>query len=206
MMTKSLSNNKLFSKAVLSRRKTSLLYLKKMAERDRFQFSNFDELFGELQSVHRLRRNIFHTMIVPALLFFISLGGVIAYRETGDFWALPFCALPFFVLFCGVIWHSFVVRRDELRIYENGFSYRTRKKIQTCLWSEIFFFDVREFNEFENPETDIKLYPLGYVVKNNDETINFDFYMTGTPLLAERFRNSKSAPRKKSEKTKDKNK
>ena len=169
-----------------------------MAKKDRFQFSNFDEVFGELQSVHHLKRNIFHTLIVPAILFFIFLGGVIAYRETGDFGALSFCALPFFVLFCGVIRHSFVVRRDELRIYKNGFSYRRRKTLQTCLWSEILYCNRREPNEFENPETGIKFYPLDYIGKKNGETITFDFYMTGTPLIAERFRNSRSAPRKKS--------
>ena len=206
MMTKSHLHNKLVSKAVLSSRKTVYHIWKKMAEKNRFQFSNFDEVFGKLQSVHRLKLGSFRTIVVPAILFFLFLGGVIAYRETGDFWVLPVCVLPFFVLFCGVNWYCFVVRSDELRIYENGFSYRKRKNLQICLWSEIYFYDVRELNEFEHPETDIKHYPLAYVKKRNGETITFDFYMTGTPLISGRSRNSKSKPQKKSGKSRNKNK
>lgn len=175
-----------------------------MTENDRFRFSNFDELFGELHSVHHSKLTKFQTIVVPAILFLLFLGGIVAYRASGDFWTLPVCALPFFLLFCGVIWSIFGVRRSELRIYENGFSFRGRKNFQTCLWSELHFYDFRELNELEKEETNKKNRPLGYVVKQSGEKIDFGLYLTGTPLIAEKFKKFKSELHGKSEKPKNK--
>lgn len=204
MMTKSLSNNKLFSRAVLSKEKSGLLYLEKMAEKDRFQFSNFNEIFGELQSVHHVRQSKFQTITVPAILFLLFLGSVIAYRESGDFWAIPFCTLPFFLLFCGVLWNIFASRRAELKIYENGFTYRSGKNLQTCLWDEIFFYDIRERNEFEMSEKKKKGYPISYVRKKNEETIKFHAYMTGTIQISRHRQNTGAKSRKKNAKAQNK--
>lgn len=171
---------------------------------DRFQFSNFDELFGELHSVHRSKPSKFQTIIVPAILFLLFLGGIVVYRASGEFWTLPVCALPFLVLLCGVLRNLFVVRRDELRIYENGFLLRSGDNLKTCLWTELYFFDLRQLSEPEKEKKNKKDRPLAYVAKQNGENINFGLSMTGTHLIAEKFKKFKSGNQGKSKKSKNK--
>jgi hypothetical protein len=42
-------------------------------------------------------------------------------------------AIPFFVY----LWSIISTRKDELKVFENGFTYHTRKELVSCLWDEI---------------------------------------------------------------------
>jgi hypothetical protein len=168
-----------------------------MPENKHFQFSNFEEVFGERQSVYRIKRGIFQIVIIPALIFFLFLGGVIAYRETRDIWVIPVCVLPFFLLFCGLIWQLFSTRRDELAIYENGFTYKSGKNLQACLWSEIKFCHHRELNEQEIGKLEAGVFPLGSVEKKSGEVIEFDHDLPGTPELTRRYNTKKPADKRR---------
>lgn len=175
-----------------------------MPETNRFQFSNFEEVFGELQNVYRVKRGLIQILIIPALIFFLFLGGVIAYLETKDWLVIPVCVLPFFILFCGLVWNLFSTRRDELRIYENGFTYKGGKRLQSCLWNEIKLCHRRELNEEEIGKFDTGVFPLGSVEKLSGEVIALDHYLPGTLEIAERFEQSKRRTRQKRSKTKNK--
>lgn len=168
-----------------------------MPENDQFQYSNFKEVFGELQSVHRIKRSLIQTVVIPSLIFFLFLGGVIAYRETRDWLVIPVCALPFLFLFCGLVWNLFSTRKDELNIYENGFTYKSGKNIEACLWSEIKFCYHRERNQTEIENSEYNIFPLGSVEKKNGEVIKFEHELPGTPEILKRFENPKSKRRKK---------
>lgn len=174
-----------------------------MPEKNRFQFSNFREVFGELEKVHRVRRSKFQIIIIPALIFLLLLGGIIAYTETRDVWVIPFCVLLPFLLFAGLVWHLFSTRRDELRIYENGFTYKGGKNLQACLWSEIKFFYHRELNELEMTELKAGIFPLGSVEKKSGEVIAFDPGLPGTPEITERFELDKRKIKRKRSKVKN---
>jgi len=162
---------------------------------ERFQHSNFAEIFGRPLETHRIKRSLFQMLVIPAILFLLFLGGVIAYRETRDIWALPFCALPFGLLFVGVLWHLWTTRRDELRIYEHGFTYKNRKNLYACLWSEIDHCRIRHRNEFEIGQLPDDIHPLGAVEKKNGESIEFDHDLPGTPAITRLYNGWKNQPR-----------
>ncbi len=154
--------------------------------KNRFTYSNFKDVFGELQSVHRVRRGIFEIIVIPSLIFFLFLGGIIAYRETQDIWVIPICVLPFFLMFCGIIWHLVSTRKDELKIYQNGFTYKGGKNIQSCLWKEIKTYHHRELNSREIAEFENETFPLSSIEKKNGEIIEFDHDLPGTPEIIKR--------------------
>jgi len=163
-----------------------------MREDNRFTNSNFDEVFGKLQKVHRVRRGITENIVVPSVLFFLIPFGIITYIATKDYWTIPCCiALPV-LMFCLAVWQIFSTRKDELRIYENGFTYKGGKNLQACLWQEIKNCDCRELNDREMAELEDGVFPLGSVEKNNGEVIAFDFDLPGTPEIIARFEKSKT--------------
>ncbi len=160
---------------------------KKMQEDNRFKYSNFKEVFGELQSIHRVRRSIFEIIVITLIIFLLFLGGVIAYQETQDIWVIPICMLPFLLMFCGIVWHIFSTRKDELRIYENGFTYKGGKVLHSCLWKEIKSYHHRELNSAEINELENEIFPLGSIEKKNGEIIGFDHDLPGTQEIGRRL-------------------
>lgn len=114
-----------------------MIELRKMMENNRFQFSNFKQVFGKLQSVHRVRRSKFELIVIPSIIFLLFLFGVLIYIASEDVWAIPVCAIAPFLLFCGLVWHLISTGGDELKIYQNGFTYKSKKKTRACLWKEI---------------------------------------------------------------------
>ncbi len=163
-----------------------------MPELNRYSNSNFDEVFGKLQNVYRVRRGITENIVVPAVLFFPVTFGIITYIATRDFRTIPCCiALPV-LMFSLAVWQIFSTRKDELRIYENGFTYKGGKNLEACLWQEIKTYDYRERNNREITELDDSVFPLGSVEKNNGEVIAFDFDLPGTPEIIARFEKSKT--------------
>lgn len=166
-----------------------------MENPDKFSNSNFKEVFGKLESIHGLNRSFFEKFIIPSVVFGCFLFGILIYISSEDWLAIPVCALPFLVLFTGLVWYLFVSRRDELRIYENGFTLHSRNKVNSCLWSEINTYVRREPlpSDLENPAGN---FALDYVEKKNGEKIFFDSNLKGTEVILERFEN-RNKPKKK---------
>lgn len=163
-----------------------------MPENTRLKNSNFDAVFGELQNVYRIWRGGFENIGLPSIIFIFMVGGVFYYLDTRDWMTLPCCIAPAAIMLACFGWSFISTRRDELRIYENGFTHRSGRKLQTCLWTEIRNCHRRErdnriITEFNGDET-----PLDSVEKKNGEIIVFDFEMTGTPEIAARFQSRKS--------------
>ncbi len=165
-----------------------------MRENNRFTNSNFKEIFGELQSVHRVRRDKFQTVVIPSILFLLFLGSVVVYKESQDFFAIPVCVVPTLLLFGGIVWHLFSTRKDELRIYKNGFTHKGGKNLQSCLWTEVKRYHQRELNDQEIQEVSelkTEFVPLASIEKKNGEAIEFENDLPGTTEVYKRICRSK---------------
>ena len=158
-----------------------------MEENNRFKYSNFNEVFGELQNVYYIKRGAAEKIFVPAVLFFLIPFGVITYVASKDWWTIPCCIVVPVLLFCLAVWQIYTTRKDELRIYENGFTHKSGKNLQSCLWTEVETYTYRERNSREIAELPDDVFPLGSVEKQNGEVIGFDFDLPGTPELTEKF-------------------
>jgi len=156
-------------------------------EDERFKNTNFADVFGELKSVHSPRRGCFENFGIPAILFFLLIFGVLTYVGSQDKLTIPFCIVIPFLLFCMMMWHLYTTRRDELRIYENGFTYKSGHHIQTCLWKEIKICNHRERNDREMAELKENEFPIGSVEKKNGEVIAFETDISGTHEILKRF-------------------
>jgi len=163
-----------------------------MPEKNRFKNSNFDEVFGKLQLIYRVRRGITENIVVPGVLFFLIPFGIITYLSTNDYLTIPCCLVLPVLMFSLMVWHIFSTRKDELRIYENGFTYKGGKKLQTCLWQELKTYQYRERNNAEIAEFENGVLPLGSIEKKNGDVIAFDFDLPGTPEIIARFEKSKT--------------
>lgn len=164
-----------------------------MEKPDKFSNSNFKEVFGKLESVHGLKRSFFEKFIIPATVFGCFLFGILLYVSSEDWLTIPVCVVPFLVLFLGLVWYLFVSRRDELRIYENGFTLYSRNKVHSCLWSEIKSYDYREPFPREIGKIKEGSFPLDWIEKKNGEKILFDSNLEETEKLLERFENRNKA-------------
>lgn len=154
---------------------------------ERFSNSNFSDVFGRRVSVHRVNRGWFEILVVPLLLAAMCLFAYAAYLGSGDWVVLPVCGGPFLLLLIGVIWHLFATKTDELKIYENGFTYRTSGRFYTCLWAEIENCTTRELIASEIGRTDEDLRPLYSVKKKSGELIEFESDVDGTTAIFRRF-------------------
>ncbi len=108
-----------------------------MSEENSFEFSNFHEVFGKLQSTHRVRRSKFEIVVIPSIIFLVFLFGVLIYIASEDVLVIPVCVIVPFLLFCGLIRHLFSTGKDELKFYQNGFTYKSKQKTQSWLWKDI---------------------------------------------------------------------
>ena len=158
-----------------------------MEENNRFKNTNFDVVFGELREVHTVRRSFSDKFLAPGALFFLVIFGVITYVAADDWLTIPCCVILPVLLFAMASWQIFTTRGDTLRIYENGFTYKSGKNLQACLWSEIKDCRQRGRNEREMKELNDGTPPLGAVEKQNGETINFDSDVPGTGEILARF-------------------
>src|SRR5215213_5912740 len=163
-----------------------------MEENNRFTNSNFREVFGELENVYRVQRSTAEIILIPGVLFFLLIFGVITYVANRDLWTIPCCIVVPLLLFSLVVRQFVSTRKDELRIYENGFTYHAAKNLQSCLWTEIKTYHHRERNSREITELADDVFPLGAVEKKNGERVDFDSDVPGTPDIISRFEKSKA--------------
>ncbi len=70
-------------------------------------------------------------------------------------------SLPFFCL----AWFQFSLVQDELRIYQNGFAYRGRGRVQKCWWPDV------EFLTFAIGKSNTSTLPVSTAVRDSRGTL-----------------------------------
>ncbi len=164
-----------------------------------FKNSDFDQAFGELISVHRARFEWITVLwVFFALVLLVPGLGILSEHYLGGSVCIA-CSLPFFYL----AWMQFANRRDELRIYQNGFTYTSRNDIQTCLWSEAasFSFTTSMNHNYTEKVSDIVgesiAHELTGVIKTNGRHIEFREGIIDPAELIAKAKASKSKRAKK---------
>lgn len=94
------------------------------------------QTLGSLKATYRVKRKVGDYVPLGAMLF-IAVFGIGTFLASKDVLTLFVCALPTVMAFVLVAWQLFWGRHDELKLFENGFSYQTRKELNSCLWHEI---------------------------------------------------------------------
>lgn len=157
-----------------------------MPEEESLKNSNFNAVFGELEDVYRIRWGG-EVIGIPLLLLVALVGGVFYYLDSRDWLTIPCCIAPSLLVLGSFVWSTVATRRDELRIYEKGFTYRSGKQLQTCLWTEIKTYRHRERKGYnpDNPNPDE--FEIGSVEKKNGEQIAFDPDIGGTNVILRRY-------------------
>lgn len=125
-----------------------------------------DSNLGKLQKVYRFKfvcGQIFMLSFIIYPLALFTLGIFV----TGGFLLLIF-VIPLSIAFYALLATYWPDRKDELSIYQNGFTYYTsRKGLQSCLWKEISHFIKGRWNSIDG------------VRKKNGEAIYFSDEMPG---------------------------
>lgn len=170
---------------------------------NRFKYSNFDEVFGELQSIQRVKRSKAETILILSVLLFLLIFGFITYIASEDIWTLPFCVVIPFLLLLLVVRHTFSTRNDELKIYQNGFTYKSSGKYQACLWSEIESLEHINTRHRNALEIEQGILPLESVTKRGGEIIVFTNDLSGTTEIETRFKSFQNMPKKRNKRIKN---
>lgn len=120
-------------------------------ELDRYEFSQIPEsekiteaeadalepkTLGELKATYHVKNTIGEIVPLGMLLLVAGFGAVLPIANN-NVWLIPGCSLPLAIPFCLYLWQIVRARKDELKIYENGFTYLSRKGQADCLWHEI---------------------------------------------------------------------
>ena len=122
---------------------------------------------GPLKATYHVKRKVWDYVPLGAVLF-VAVFGVGTFLASRDILALFVCSLPPVIGFALLVWTYISDRKDELKVFENGFSYQTRKDLVSCLWDEIEDYSVvRRSND------------ISAVKKENGPWINFANNMQG---------------------------
>jgi hypothetical protein len=68
---------------------------------------------------------------------FPAIVGVAAIFAVPEIVGKILCSVPTILPIIVYVWLLFSERRDEMKVFENGFSYRTKKQTTECLWEQI---------------------------------------------------------------------
>ncbi|MDQ6787398.1 MAG: hypothetical protein M3033_11385 [Acidobacteriota bacterium] len=148
--------------------------------------SDIIQSLGELKDVYRVELKLKRFLPIIVLFFLFLLGLYILIEPFYLSYSLAWKkdAMIFFAIlksaililpFPFALWFVLRGARDELKIYANGFTYRSRKGLQTCLWKEIK--DGTWVLDLDNREK------MTSVVKHNSEKIIFTYAMQGLDEL-----------------------
>lgn len=99
------------------------------------------QTLGALKATYWVKRGVLDYIPIAAVLF-LAVFGVGTFLVSRDVLALFVCSLPPVLAFVMLAWTLISTRRDELKIFENGFTYQTRKGLISCLWDEIEDFSI----------------------------------------------------------------
>lgn len=131
---------------------------------------------GMLKATYHTGRNA--VQLIPiAVLLLVAGFGVLLPVANNNWWLAPACTLPMALPFVIYVWTFFRTKNDELQVFENGFTYRTRRETVSCLWDEIVDYttEPRSFTP-----SDIK--------KEDGTWISFAFQMQGLDDLQPHLR------------------
>ncbi len=101
------------------------------------------DALGTLHGVHHVKKSIWWKRFLFFITALFLLVTVASYLFAPDTSSIFICTLPLVLLafvFLMMLRSAFLTGNDELRIYDDGFAYRSRSKTQTCRWEEIVHF------------------------------------------------------------------
>jgi hypothetical protein len=93
-----------------------------------------------LAGTYRVKLNAAYFLPHAGLASLALLGFAILWGASG--WKVYVSAVVFVLLSAPllfILWRTIPTWRDELQVYENGFTYKSRKGLQTCLWKQISY-------------------------------------------------------------------
>jgi len=149
--------NRLKITSIEKRNKETITFAYKMRgldvlfhELDEYEFSQIPEskkataedlakspqTLGELKATYHVKKSVFD-LFPLGLLLLVAGFGVIMPIANNNVWLFPACSVPMAIPFALYLWSMVSTRNDELKIFENGFTYQTRKGLASCLWDEI---------------------------------------------------------------------
>ena len=152
------SGNRLKVTSVEKRNREKILFAYEMRgldvianELDRYEFSKIPDSekistaetdalepknLGELKAAYNVKNTISEIVPLGMLLLLAGFGAIIPLANN-NLWLIPGCFLPLAIPLCLYLWEIIRTRKDELKIYENGFTYLSRKGMADCFWHEI---------------------------------------------------------------------
>ncbi len=164
---------------------------------DRFRRSNFNAIYGELLGVHKTKRRLSETVLIPAVLLSLLFFEIITYLAAEDFFALPLCVGIPLVMFAAVICHLLKTRTDELKICENGFTYKSNGNLKASLWKEIAQFHYSFSRSRDQIDVEMGRDTIESVEKLDGETISFTIGLSGREILEAEYKRFKWAPKRR---------
>ena len=135
-----------------------------------------EEPLGQLNAIFHVKFNAAYFIPHAALSLLALLGFAIFWGASG--WKVYVSAAVFALFslpFLYAVWLTIPTLWDELRVYENGFTYSSRRGLQTCVWKQIV--DVGGEVDTGNRSK------FTSVTKRNGERIVFAYKMRGRDLL-----------------------
>ncbi|HQX55508.1 MAG TPA: hypothetical protein PLP07_06245 [Pyrinomonadaceae bacterium] len=143
-----------------------------------FVVTKMDELsLGELKGVFRVRMGL--TYFLPHFgLFCVALIGFAIYYGAPAGWKSYVSALVFLLFslpLAFILWKTIPSLFDQLTVYQNGFTYKTRRGLQSCTWPQIK-------DQSATLDTGDRM-KMTSVEKRGGEMIVFAYKMRGLDLL-----------------------
>jgi len=148
--------------------------------KDPHENADIDSAYGSLIVARRAKASWLLIVLFTffALVLLVSGLGLIAEKTYLTGAICVAISLPFFAL----VWFQLSLSQDEIRIYQNGFTYRRRGKLQECSWLDIksLTFASGRSNTFTLSVSSALADRRGSLVavrKNSDELIRMNEYL-----------------------------
>ena len=94
-----------------------------------------DPALGNLVSSRRAKPNWLLIVLFTFFAFILLAVGIGLMSESA--YLTGFVCVAFSLPCFWLVWFQFSLSREELRIFQNGFTYKRRGKVQTCLWQDM---------------------------------------------------------------------
>lgn len=129
---------------------------------------------GELENTYQI--GIIENLFLIFITLFVAVFGILISVVNSDIVAFFICTIPLALPLFIISWNIFQTKNDELKIYQNGFTYQSRKGLQICLWKEIKYIEKNRFGK------------LNGIRKKNDKVIIVDVSSKGKENLTEKLK------------------
>jgi hypothetical protein len=131
-------------------------------------------MLGELENTYQI--GIGENLFLVIVTLFVAIFGILIFVANKDITAFFICTIPLALPLFIICWNFFQTKNDELKIYQNGFTYQSRKGLQICLWKQIKYIEKNRFGQ------------LNGVRKKNDKIISVDISSKGKNKLTEKLK------------------